>query len=314
MPSQHLNFAVLTLKLNTMLNPKTIGNKISEARKRCFLSQSQLAQHIPISPQAVGKWERGESLPDIITLNRLAEILEVDLNYFSGLNTANDTKHENNTDLNIKPAETVAQNKKPNWDMSGLNLADSDFSGLKNLHEKFCSSNMQRCLFVGSDLSGLSLNKNNIESCDFTGAGLNNSKIHGSNLNADIFRNTSLQKTEFYKTNIFACDFSGADLGMAVFKMSNFMKNTVTDAKWNKTSFVDMQIQDVVFEGAFEECYFENCSFYGVKFMNVTLTNTFFKNNRKLKKVQFDGCKADKLTYAFLKNNLANLSGITLIA
>ncbi|MBK6964789.1 MAG: helix-turn-helix transcriptional regulator [Bacteroidales bacterium] len=36
------------------------------------VSQAQLAGHLFISPQAIGKWERGESMPDIITLNRLA--------------------------------------------------------------------------------------------------------------------------------------------------------------------------------------------------------------------------------------------------
>jgi len=50
-------------------------------RKKHF--SAQLAQRLFLSSQAVGKWERGESLPDIITLNHLAEILGVDLNYFS---------------------------------------------------------------------------------------------------------------------------------------------------------------------------------------------------------------------------------------
>ena len=66
-----------------MLTAMTIGSKISEARKENNLSQAQLAQQLSVSSQAVGKWERGESMPDIITFNRLAEILGVDLNYFS---------------------------------------------------------------------------------------------------------------------------------------------------------------------------------------------------------------------------------------
>ena len=60
-----------------------VGKKIAEARKRLNLSQSLLAQKLFISPQAVGKWERGESMPDISTFNNLAIILGVDLNYFS---------------------------------------------------------------------------------------------------------------------------------------------------------------------------------------------------------------------------------------
>jgi len=70
----------------------------------------------------------------------------------------------------------------------------------------------------------------------------------------------------------------------------------------------------LLFEGKIEDSHFENCSFYDVKFQNATLQNTFFKNNKKFKRVQFVDCKVDKLTYAFLKNNLANLAGITLIS
>ena len=55
-----------------MLQSKSIGNKIADARKRMNLSQAELAEQICISSQAVGKWERGGSMPDIITLNRQA--------------------------------------------------------------------------------------------------------------------------------------------------------------------------------------------------------------------------------------------------
>lgn len=33
-----------------------------------------------------------------------------------------------------------------------------------------------------------------------------------------------------------------------------------------------------------------------------------------MKQVEFIDCKADKITYAFLKNNLPNLKGITLLS
>ena len=67
----------------TQMETKIIGNKIADARKKLSISQAQLAEKLFISAQAVGKWERGESMPDIVTLNKLADILNVDLNYFS---------------------------------------------------------------------------------------------------------------------------------------------------------------------------------------------------------------------------------------
>ena len=118
-----------------MLNSNSIGNKITTARKKINLSQSELAQQVSISSQAVGKWERGESMPDILTLNRLAEILGVDLNYFSESfqsETSEETSIETLTKQSAK-LPSGGQKKKLNWDMSKLNLVDSDFSGLKNL-------------------------------------------------------------------------------------------------------------------------------------------------------------------------------------
>ena len=150
-----------------MLNSKSLGNKIAEARKKNNFSQAELAQKVSISAQAVGKWERGESMPDITTLNRLAEIFGVDLNYFS--------ENFQSTETERTPDETTQRQSddfppsKPgkkfdwNWDMSRGNWADADFSGLKNLKEKFSSSNLKNCKFIGSDLSGLILASNNIE-------------------------------------------------------------------------------------------------------------------------------------------------------
>jgi uncharacterized protein YjbI with pentapeptide repeats len=309
------NFVASKNKNSMMLNSNSIGNKIATARKKLNLSQAELAQQVSISSQAVGKWERGESMPDILTLNRLAEILGVDLNYFSENFQSTYTEVTNIESLTIQPTESlsVVQKKKLNWDMSKLNLVDSDFSGLKNLHEKFSSSNMQRCLFIGSNMSGLLLNSNNVDGCDFTDSDISNSQIQSSNLGKNIFKNCSLKETVFSKSNINACDFTNADFTKTTFKSSNFMKNSIANANWNSTSFIEMQIQGIVFEGTFDGCFFENCTFYGVKFQNAILRNTFFKNNKKFKRVQFTDCKVDKITYAFLKSNQANLTGITLL-
>lgn len=51
-----------------MLTAKMIGSKIAEARKKTNITQAQIGRLLFVSPQAVGKWERGQSLPDIPTL------------------------------------------------------------------------------------------------------------------------------------------------------------------------------------------------------------------------------------------------------
>lgn len=298
-----------------MLSSNSIGDKIATARKKANLSQADLAQQVSISSQAVGKWERGESMPDIVTLNRLAEILGVDLNYFSDSfkTVDNEMTHLDKPKKEITEVAN-SQPQKPNWDISKQNLVDSDFSGLKNLHEKLSSSNIQRCSFVGSDMSNLKLNNNNINDCDFSNSDISNSLIQNTMISSNIFINSIIRNSKFVRSFVEGCDFSGADFTDTEFKSGGFGKNIIVNVKLNRTNFLDSAIQDIIFEGTLEDCHFEDCSFYSVKFQNATLLNTFFKNNKKFKKVQFMNCKVDKLTYAFLKNNLADLTGITLIS
>ena len=65
------------------MDVKILGNRIANARKAQNMSQAQLAGLLFISPQAVGKWERGESIPDFMTINQLADIFAMGLDYFS---------------------------------------------------------------------------------------------------------------------------------------------------------------------------------------------------------------------------------------
>lgn len=292
-----------------------VGNKITQARKKLNLSQSDLARQIFISAQAVGKWERGESLPDIITLMRLAKILNVDLNYFS------EEFQSSYKELKVIPSLAEIGTKViPNQpktdakDLSKMNLLDGDFSGLRNLHERLNSTNIQRCSFVCSDIIGISINSNNIENSDFTNANLSKSIFRNSNLTKNNFSNCVLTESEFIGNNISQCDFSEADFTKTKVNSTNFESNKLTNAKFKGTQFSKVRFQNCVFEGLLENCHFENCSFYGtIRFENVSLINTFFKNNLKVKRLQFMNCKADKLTFAFLKTNGASMNGIELV-
>jgi transcriptional regulator with XRE-family HTH domain len=299
-----------------MLSTKIIGERITEARKKITLSQAQLAERLFISSQAVGKWERGESMPDIITLNRLAEILGVDLNYFSEKFPSKTSEEKlssefpNNAEL--KSLKQDITGKKIKWNMSHGNWVDADFSGLNNLQEKFSSSNIKNCLFVSSNLSGLLLSSNHVVGCNFSDSNVDNSHMKGSHLANNVFKDCSLKETEFSGSYISNNDFSGTDFSGAEFKAGGFEKSNVTNAIWNNTSFREMYIADIVFEGIIENCAFENCAFKRVTFQNLTLTNTFFKG-KNLKGIRFIDCKADQLTYAFLKNGKADLNGIELV-
>ena len=57
-----------------------IGRNIAAYRKHCGLTQAGLAEKLNYSDKAVSKWERGESVPDMLTMIRLAEQFEVTVN------------------------------------------------------------------------------------------------------------------------------------------------------------------------------------------------------------------------------------------
>ncbi|MNK08364.1 transcription factor [compost metagenome] len=292
-----------------------IGSKIAEARRKLNISQAELAEQLFISPQAVGKWERGESLPDLITFSRLAKIMGVDLNYFSEDFGSVDVMVSSSKDLieNREKLSIAKQKSTFNWDMSRGNWVDADFSGLKNLYEKFSSSNMQRCKFIGSDMSGLLLKNNNVEGCDFSSSDFNASHIQNSNVSNNLFQNCSLQEAEFSGSYISGSDFTGTDFTRTIIKSGGMEKSIIANAVWNGTSFNDTQLADMVFDGTLNDCSFENCAFTRVTFQNAILTNTFFKC-KSLKRIKFINCQADRITYEFLKNGKADLNGIILIS
>ncbi|MFI5359697.1 MAG: helix-turn-helix domain-containing protein [Halanaerobiales bacterium] len=64
-----------------MNNPKkNIAANLRFLRNRNGLSQEEVAEKIGVSRQSVAKWENGESLPDILKCEALADLYDVSLN------------------------------------------------------------------------------------------------------------------------------------------------------------------------------------------------------------------------------------------
>ena len=66
------------------MNEKTIGEKIREHRLKKGLTQDALAAELHVSPQAISKWETGQTSPDINLLLPLARILEISVDQILG--------------------------------------------------------------------------------------------------------------------------------------------------------------------------------------------------------------------------------------
>ena len=57
-----------------------LGANIASYRKRQGLTQAGLAEKLNYSDKAVSKWERGESMPDVLTLVQIAELFKISVN------------------------------------------------------------------------------------------------------------------------------------------------------------------------------------------------------------------------------------------
>lgn len=58
---------------------RVLAENISELRKSNNLTQAEFAERLNYSDKAVSKWERGDSLPDVIVLKTIADMYGVGL-------------------------------------------------------------------------------------------------------------------------------------------------------------------------------------------------------------------------------------------
>ena len=61
----------------------TIGQRISDLRKRYSYSQEYVAEQLDVSRQAVSKWETGQTEPDTSNLIALAALFHVTVEYLA---------------------------------------------------------------------------------------------------------------------------------------------------------------------------------------------------------------------------------------
>lgn len=87
-----------------------LGEKIISERKKCKLSQEDLAEKLGITRQTISNWELNETSPDLKQASKLCDIFNISLDELTGKGNAILTrldKTENNSKLIIKLVKTV---------------------------------------------------------------------------------------------------------------------------------------------------------------------------------------------------------------
>lgn len=109
------------------------GNRLYELRVKSNLNQEQLANKVNVSRQAVSKWERGESLPDMNNLIALSNLYEVSIDYLvkgeraplASLQHDGSTGEEaSKNEMSSCDEHRSAQECSPNQSYSDLRISD----------------------------------------------------------------------------------------------------------------------------------------------------------------------------------------------
>ncbi|NLR82460.1 pentapeptide repeat-containing protein [Chitinophaga eiseniae] len=304
------------------MDTKIIGGKIAKARKAMGMSQAKLAQQLFISPQAVGKWERGESMPDITTFNRLTEILGVDLNHFSaGART---------TDNEISPLvrQPAVETSEPSpaqqvqIDLTAIDLQKGDFAGVTLHKGKFDTSSLRGANFAGADLTGTSFDVVDAREANFDGARLTDCRFSTTDLTRASFRTSILVRTTLHISGQGA-QFIGATLTDVHLTKTDLRKTIFEQCIFNGVDFNHCDLQGMCFDGQtftgvqFNKSALKDASFRGATLRNVSFTLPFSLTNKSylaIKTTCFDGATMDKLTYAALKGlRVIDLSKVIVI-
>jgi uncharacterized protein YjbI with pentapeptide repeats len=279
-----------------------------------------LAQRVAISAQAVGKWERGESMPDIATFSRLAVILGVDMNYFAYIKvepteTIKDYEVSKEEIGTFKNNATVRQYLR----FDAMDLSNNDFAGVTMLKSRFKVCTLTNANFQGADLSGsifevleaqnANFDKANLTDCIFSIAEFQGASFDKSILKRTTFtlsgKGATFSNAKFDDVTFDTVDLEGTNFQNCKFFGTTFRLCGMVGMNLTNNSFIDV---------VFEKCSLENLSFEGSTLNNVTfisrwsITNKYYK---KLTTIKFKGAIMDKVTYAMFQNKrIFDLTGV----
>ncbi len=93
----------------------SLQEKLLELRKKNGLTQSDLAERLNVSRQAISRWEVGAAVPSTDNLKILSELYGVSADYLLGNGKDiidNNGYEEKNQDLTSKELDVISENKR----------------------------------------------------------------------------------------------------------------------------------------------------------------------------------------------------------
>lgn len=123
-----------------------LGSQISFYRQNQNMTQEELADRLGITPQAVSKWERGQSLPDATFLKQLCRILHCSADALLGTQETG-VSESRSQQTNQEVMDLLRQSQEPfvllfGAELTPLFLQDTDRNYLSQISE--CRRNLAR--------------------------------------------------------------------------------------------------------------------------------------------------------------------------
>ena len=116
-----------------------IAKNICSLRTGAGLTQLQLAEILNYSDKAVSKWERGESVPDIFMLKRIADYFGVSVDYLL------EASHPKREEPMSEPTPPLSKRSKAIISFLAASLASS-YRRVRNIHD--CQARCAHLAFI----------------------------------------------------------------------------------------------------------------------------------------------------------------------
>ena len=160
------------------------------------------------------------------------------------------------------------------------------------------------------------LSMSNLQDSDLKGIIVHEGKFNYSALKGSDFSGSDLTNSSFKCCDLRNVIFDGVDLTGAKIIMSALKDATFKNCVLNNTDYSSSDLSGVCFDNqTLNGTIFDKAALAGTSFRNAVLRNVSFRNVAKktIRKAIFDSATMDKLTYAVLKGNNANLTNVIVI-
>ncbi|HEU5200435.1 MAG TPA: pentapeptide repeat-containing protein [Ktedonobacterales bacterium] len=204
--------------------------------------------------------------------------------------------------------------------LSGSNLAKSDFAGVIAHQGQFKGSALRGSDFTGADLTGSSFRSSDVREANFAGANLTDCDFSTLDLADANFREAILVRTNFSKSGLDGAKFISIKLTDVKFNYTDLRKTIFESCTFLGVDFHYSDLSGQRLDGqTFIGVKFDLPALKDVSFQGATLKNVSFRPvgiwslKRAIQSIHFDGALMDKLTYAALKGIGADVSKVTVL-